>query len=229
AILAAEAAIANPLLDEVSMRGARGLLISITGGNDLTLYEVDEAASRIRQEVDEEANIILGATFDQSLDGIVRVSVVATGIDQPASVAEPTAVEARIAEVTNHLRAQTALRGLDTQLRPQAPQADAVAPAEYDPHYPVFSRCQKTRQHEHAPKPRPYLGQASHTARPIDPYESGPFVPDAPVIRQQRMPRIEDLPLPAQNQIRAHRGEPAREHLEVKRRSSLLQKLASFG
>ena len=82
AVLAAEAAIANPLLDETSMRGARGLLISITGGNDLTLYEVDEAASRIRQEVDEEANIILGATFEPSLDGVVRVSVVATGIDQ---------------------------------------------------------------------------------------------------------------------------------------------------
>src|ERR1700722_4660268 len=81
---AAEAAIANPLLDEVSMKGARGLLISITGGNDLTLYEVDEAASRIRQEVDDDANIILGATFDESLDGIVRVSVVATGIDTPA-------------------------------------------------------------------------------------------------------------------------------------------------
>ena len=66
------------------MQGARGLLISITGGNDLTLYEVDEAASRIRQEVDEDANIILGATFDEALDGVVRVSVVATGIDQPA-------------------------------------------------------------------------------------------------------------------------------------------------
>ena len=81
AIEAAEAAIANPLLDDVSMKGARGLLISITGGEDLTLYEVDEAATRIRQEVDPDANIILGATFDQSLEGYVRVSVVATGID----------------------------------------------------------------------------------------------------------------------------------------------------
>src|SRR6202023_2113972 len=81
AITAAEAAIANPLLDEVSMRGARGLLISITGGKDLTLYEGDEAANRIREEVDPDANIILGATFDQSLDGLVRVSVVATGIE----------------------------------------------------------------------------------------------------------------------------------------------------
>src|SRR5690606_36036283 len=78
---AAEAAIATPLLDDVSMHGARGLLISITGGPDLTLYEVDEAASRIREEVDSDANIILGATFDDSLQGKVRVSVVATGTD----------------------------------------------------------------------------------------------------------------------------------------------------
>ncbi|SDG51468.1 cell division protein FtsZ [Pelagibacterium luteolum] len=78
---AAEAAIANPLLDDVSMQGARGLLISITGGKDMTLYEVDEAASRIREEVDSDANIILGATFDESLQGKVRVSVVATGTD----------------------------------------------------------------------------------------------------------------------------------------------------
>ncbi len=81
ALRAAEAAIANPLLDDVSMRGARGLLISITGGADLTLYEVDEAATRIREEVDQEANVIFGATRDDSLEGIVRVSVVATGID----------------------------------------------------------------------------------------------------------------------------------------------------
>jgi cell division protein FtsZ len=84
ALRAAEAAIANPLLDESSMRGARGLLVSISGSRDLTLYELDEAASRIRQEVDEEANIILGATFDDALCDAVRVSVVATGIDRTA-------------------------------------------------------------------------------------------------------------------------------------------------
>jgi len=81
ALRSAEAAICNPLIDDVSMRGARGLLISITGGKDLTLYEVDEAATRIREEVDPDANIIVGATFDESLDGIIRVSVVATGVD----------------------------------------------------------------------------------------------------------------------------------------------------
>lgn len=84
AVEAAEAAIANPLLDDVSMRGACGLLISITGGHDLTLYEVDEAATRIREEVDPDANIILGATFDESLEGVMRVSVVATGIEDLA-------------------------------------------------------------------------------------------------------------------------------------------------
>ena len=84
AIEAAEAAISNPLLDDVSMRGARGLLISISGGPDLTLYEVDEAATRIREEVDPEANIILGATFDERLEGTMRVSVVATGLAEEA-------------------------------------------------------------------------------------------------------------------------------------------------
>ena len=84
AMAAAEAAIANPLLDETSMKGAKGLLISITGGRDLTLFEVDEAATRIREEVDPDANIILGATFDEELEGIIRVSVVATGIDKTA-------------------------------------------------------------------------------------------------------------------------------------------------
>ncbi|WP_339614503.1 cell division protein FtsZ, partial [uncultured Parvibaculum sp.] len=81
AVAAAEAAISNPLLDEVSMKGARGVLINITGGMDLTLYEVDEAANRIRSEVDPDANIIVGSTFDSSMDGRMRVSVVATGID----------------------------------------------------------------------------------------------------------------------------------------------------
>ena len=85
ALHAAEAAIANPLLDETSMRGARGLLVSITGSRDLTLYELDEAAGRIRQEVDDEANIIVGATFDDALGDAVRVSVVATGVDRTAA------------------------------------------------------------------------------------------------------------------------------------------------
>jgi cell division protein FtsZ len=78
---AAEAAISNPLLDDVSMKGARGVLINITGGSDMTLFEVDEAANRIGEEVDSDANIIFGSAMDPTMDGKLRVSVVATGID----------------------------------------------------------------------------------------------------------------------------------------------------
>ena len=93
AVAAAEAAIANPLIDDVSLKGAKGLIINITGGNDITLYEVDEAANRIKQEVDEEANIIYGTTCDERLEGVVRVSLVATGIDLN-SEASPKPLEA---------------------------------------------------------------------------------------------------------------------------------------
>ncbi len=82
AIEAAESAIANPLLDDVSLKGAKGVLINITGGADLTLYEVDEAASLIRGQVDPNANIIIGSALDNDLDGIVRISVVATGVER---------------------------------------------------------------------------------------------------------------------------------------------------
>ncbi len=87
AVRAAEAAINNPLLEDTSMAGARGLLINITGGDDMTLFEVDHAANRIREEVDEDANIIFGSAVDESLNGRIRVSVVATGIDTPREAA----------------------------------------------------------------------------------------------------------------------------------------------
>lgn len=89
AVRAAEAAISNPLLDHTSMRGARGVLINITGGSDMTLFEVDSAANRIREEVgsDSEANIIFGSTFNPELNGMIRVSVVATGIDAESHMA----------------------------------------------------------------------------------------------------------------------------------------------
>jgi cell division protein FtsZ len=93
---------ANPLLDIVSMRGAKGVLINITGGFDMTLYEVDQAANEIRAEVDANANIILGSTFDETLEGRMRVSVVATGIDDEAIITQQTIVEParRAAETT---------------------------------------------------------------------------------------------------------------------------------
>lgn len=84
AVKAAEQALSNPLLDDCSMRGAKGVLINITGGADITLFEIDEAASRIKEEVDEDANIIFGSSFDESLSGKIRVSIVATGIGENA-------------------------------------------------------------------------------------------------------------------------------------------------
>ena len=222
AILAAEAAIANPLLDEVSMRGARGLLISITGGNDLTLYEVDEAASRIRQEVDEDANIILGATFDQSLDGIVRVSVVATGIDQPALTARQA--EAQLAEAAHALRAQ-------------APEPVREAVYEVQPAYaapqPRHVDQGPVQLQAVAPRPVTFADQPTHASRHEDYADRGPFIPPAaehPVLRPQRMPQVEDLPIPVQNQIRAQRGEPQLDaNVGETRRRTLLERLASFG
>ncbi|NBQ27036.1 MAG: cell division protein FtsZ [Rhodobacteraceae bacterium] len=88
AVQAAEKAIANPLLDEISLRGAKGVLINITGGYDLTLFELDEAANRIREEVDPDANIIVGSTLDPEMKSVMRVSVVATGIDAGESVSD---------------------------------------------------------------------------------------------------------------------------------------------
>jgi cell division protein FtsZ len=106
AILAAEEAIANPLLDDVSLHGARGLLLSISGGRDLTLYEVDEAASRVRQEVDPEANIIVGATFDESLGDRVRVSIVASGMmRQPDAATSPVPQQERLFSTPQPLQA----------------------------------------------------------------------------------------------------------------------------
>src|SRR5258708_23393385 len=140
ALTAAEAAIANPLIDDSSMKGARGLLISITGGKDLTLFEVDEAATRIREEVDQDANIIVGATFDENLDGIIRVSVVATGIEQamiarnaaapaataPAATAAATP-DSRLADLTARLRAD------NQRMAERAQKMDASVPASAAP------------------------------------------------------------------------------------------------
>ncbi len=153
ALTAAEAAIANPLIDDSSMKGAKGLLISITGGKDLTLFEVDEAATRIREEVDQDANIIVGATFDEALDGLIRVSVVATGIEQaaiarntqgtsaPVANAAPqqaqqapaapaAAAESRLADLTARLRADNQrlaerAQKLESQIPAAAPRAAA--------------------------------------------------------------------------------------------------------
>jgi cell division protein FtsZ len=240
ALRAAEAAISNPLIDDVSMKGARGLLISITGGRDLTLYEVDEAATRIREEVDQDANIIVGATFDESLDGITRVSVVATGIDHIAVAARPPA-ENRIAELTHKLRADTQrlserIERAETPARATAPTAApskssieqaATAAVAAALQQPVASEDVTIRPI--APKPSLFMEPAMADPAPQETPKA--FIPppaERPANRGPRMPRIDELPMPAQNELRAKRGELTEEHPE-KRRLTLLQRLAAVG
>ena len=272
ALTAAEAAIANPLIDDSSMKGARGLLISITGGKDLTLFEVDEAATRIREEVDQDANIIVGATFDETLDGVIRVSVVATGIEQaqisrntsgaaaPASV--PAAVtssanapaDSRLAELTARLRAdnarlaeraqkfdgssqtqpaaappprpgtveRAALAAIAAAVAPEAPQTSApLQPAAYGD-VTVRPIAQKPTLF---PDPEVATVPAPEAAPPET------FIPQAAErapLRAPRMPKFEELPMPAQNEIRQARGDSEEDHPQ-KTRMSLLQRLANVG
>jgi len=262
ALTAAEAAIANPLIDDSSMKGARGLLISITGGKDLTLFEVDEAATRIREEVDQDANIIVGATFDESLDGIIRVSVVATGIEQALisrntaaaaaatnAVASATTPENRLADLTARLRAdnarlaeraqklegahpaphrasgsveRAALAAIAAAVAPEVPQSAASAPLQPASYGDVTVR-------PIAQKPSLFPDRDVARIEAQEPAET--FIPQAAErapARTPRMPKFEDLPMPAQNEIRQARGETEEEHPQ-KARMSLLQRLANVG
>jgi cell division protein FtsZ len=277
ALTAAEAAIANPLIDDSSMKGAKGLLISITGGKDLTLFEVDEAATRIREEVDQDANIIVGATFDEALDGLIRVSVVATGIEQaaiarnsqatsapvanaapqaPQAPAAPAAVaESRLADLTARLRADNQrmaerAQKLETQIPAAAPGQFAAAPMAPRANVERAALAAIAAAVADVPQaPAPMQTYGDVTVRPIaqkptlfpEP-EQAPmamheqmtpetFIPPqaerAPV-RTPRMPRIEELPMPAQAELRQARGE-LEEETPQKTRLSLLQRLANVG
>jgi cell division protein FtsZ len=128
-LTAAEAAISNPLIEDPSINRASGLLISITGGKDMTLFEVDEAATRIREEADQDANIIVGAIFDESLEGIVRVSVVATGIDNTGAASQIQSAECELTELAGKLRndnrraREELTKPTSEHVRPAAPQS----------------------------------------------------------------------------------------------------------
>ena len=133
ALEAAEAAISNPLLDDISMKGARGVLVNIAGGMDLTLFEVDQAANRIREEVDNEANIIFGSVFDQRLEGRMRVSVVATGIDAEAAAQGTQSRSVPLSLIVSRNSDQAAAP--EPTLEPAAPAASvepkpAIEPAQ---------------------------------------------------------------------------------------------------
>jgi cell division protein FtsZ len=280
ALRAAEAAIANPLLDDVSMKGAQGLLISITGGNDLTLYEVDEAATRIREEVDQNANIILGATFDPTMENSIRVSVVATGIDHDLILQNPelSATEQRIAEVAERLRAEARARAAQPAAVPQItttstrpapapllvnrsnPQIQVEAVSAPDAAVEEAARLQEikrlealrqqaleqqalrqkaleeeqARQAEQA-ELAAKAQEAAQLAQQEELVYEAPFQNEMqsshnePAIRGARMPRIEDLPLPVQNQLRAQSNAEEQNGGPDHKRMSLLQRLATVG
>ncbi|MDR3466329.1 MAG: cell division protein FtsZ [Xanthobacteraceae bacterium] len=270
ALTAAEAAIANPLIDDSSMKGARGLLISITGGKDLTLFEVDEAATRIREEVDQDANIIVGATFDEALDGVIRVSVVATGIDQTATArltaapsqpavaavaAAAASPDSRLADLTARLKADNERLAARLNTKPEAPRpaaaplaaapaqrpaadidraalaaiaaaVDAPAPAPTQP-----ASYGDVTIRPIPPKPTMFAEQAPAAEPVYEPELPATFIPPAAErapLRAPRMPKFEELPMPAQNQIRQASGDAADDHPH-KTRMSLLQRLANVG
>ena len=258
AIHAAEAAIANPLLDEVSMKGARGLLISITGGPDMVLYEVDEAATRIKEEVDQDANIIFGASQDDSLDGVIRVSVVATGIDHEKAVNQAMLAEARVAEVEEKLRQQASSRGVPhyQSARPvHAPQAAlepvyelqtpvaiqppvsapmAAAPQPAPVAQPVIAAAHDVALTPVAPKPMLTQPAVEEPVRTIEtPREPQNFIPPQAerVTRHVRMPDMADLPKPGQAQLTAQRTgaiQPSHVSADAKR-MTIFQRLVNAG
>ncbi|MEM9580642.1 MAG: cell division protein FtsZ [Pseudomonadota bacterium] len=182
AIQAAEKAIANPLLDEISLRGAKGVLINITGGHDLTLFELDEAANRIREEVDPDANIIVGSTLDTEMEGAMRVSVVATGIDATEAVTDIPVPRRSLAEP---LKQQVAAEVQPVQDMPE-PVAAQAAPE------PSLFDSQRTEQ-----------VAASEQAEDIFEEEQPSFQPELPSFVAERgqqrsaSAQADDLPPPA--------------------------------
>ncbi len=154
---AAVAAISNPLIEDPSIKRASGLIISISGGKDLMLFEVDEAATRIREEVDEDANIIVGATFDESLEGIVRVSVVATGIDNLGTTRQ-TQPAGSLTELAGRLRN-------DSHRSAERIERSAPRPQLRSPALPPMAR------HPEGLPAKPISEYARHAApRGLDPY-----------------------------------------------------------
>ncbi|XSC02467.1 cell division protein FtsZ [Bradyrhizobium sp. McL0616] len=157
-LAAAVAAISNPLIENPSIKRASGLIISITGGRDLMLFEVDEAATRIRDEADPDANIIVGASFDESLEGIVRVSVVATGIDNVDPALQTPPAETSLTQLAGRLRNDS--RRIADRIERGAPLPQVESP-------PLRTEAGPPAGHPARPNPE----YARHAApQPHDPY-----------------------------------------------------------
>ena len=197
AIQAAEKAIANPLLDEISLRGAKGVLINITGGHDLTLFELDEAANRIREEVDPEANIIVGSTLDESLGGLMRVSVVATGIDA-------TDVNTEMPVPRRSMK-----QPLKQQVSNEAP-AQEQAPEPQ----PVVAARQQQPQQQQQQHYQPQQRQQETLFEDLDPQEAAAEDLAEDIFASDEPARNDDLPPPAYRPQVAE-FEPRHEEIEA--------------
>jgi cell division protein FtsZ len=177
AVQAAEKAIANPLLDEISLNGAKGVLINITGGYDLTLFELDEAANIIRDKVDPDANIIVGSTLDTGMEGAIRVSVVATGIDATAA---------------NRAESPVARRSMAAPLPSQpapAPQPRAEVP--------LTVQVQQPAPQQYAPQPQQYAPQPAPQPMPLNNPAPTLFDAPQPSAFEPQMDAADDMPPPA--------------------------------
>lgn len=226
AVQAAEKAIANPLLDEISLNGAKGVLINITGGYDLTLFEMDEAAEKIREKVDADANIIVGSTMDPTMEGTIRVSVVATGID--ASAAEIPAPRRGIREPL-------------TQTPPVSQRVEEAAPvmpprrvAPMTQEAPAFRPATPAAQYDEDDMPRPaYQPETRQPAQPqANPLtgDSGSFTaprraPGAAgtpsdAVMQRLAAAVQKAP---ERQAAAQQGRPAQAALQPAPETSRLQ------
>lgn len=225
AVEAAQKAINNPLLDDVSLKGAKGVLINITGGDDLTLFEVDEAAQMIRNEVDEDANIIVGSALDAALDGVVRVSVVATGVDaatrseQPGRFTSERPVEAPAAPVVElgaHEKAEAEARAAfkeygfeeEDAAEPIAVNAAPTFQARNDTAYPPRVQGGRAQSAPMATQP-----VAEAPAAPMAPVTPAP-VPEAPAAPAARRPfglwgRKARTPLPKPQPTQARTAPPS--------------------
>jgi cell division protein FtsZ len=191
AVEAAEKAIANPLLDEISLHGAKGVLINITGGYDLTLFELDEAANIIREKVDPDANIIVGSTLDTTMEGVLRVSVVATGIDAAVNRAEQPATRRSMAEPLKPsapvVEQRVTVSPVVTQVTmQQAPVVEAPAADLFQPHQHSFQHEPEMMIEDEMPAPayRPAAQQPAPAPRPQAPLtldnDAGSFVAPRP-------------------------------------------------
>ncbi|MXQ07502.1 cell division protein FtsZ [Alphaproteobacteria bacterium GH1-50] len=199
AIQAAEKAIANPLLDEISLKGAKGVLINITGGYDLTLFELDEAANRIREEVDADANIIVGSTLDTGMEGMMRVSVVATGIDAAVSHGEPPVQRRSLAEPLAPAAAAPA--------EPAPVPAERTVAAEAAPQQPAAQAPQ------YAPVEEPSLFEDLDTPAAASDDLPPPAYQPAPAYAQEQAPQPEMTFVPQAAAQRPAPGTPTPEAL----------------